>query len=139
MMKIDLFAFGGGFSSIPLMLHEIVDARRWMDPAAFMDGIALGQVTPGPIVIIATFVGYAIRGPLGAVIATTSIFLPSFLMVIVTTPFFSRFAALPCSRKRLPACSALLSVCWQALPCGWPSPCREAFPISFSPARPSSR
>ncbi len=58
MMKIDLFAFGGGFASLPLMLHEIVNVRGWMDSKTFMDGIALGQVTPGPIVITSTFVGY---------------------------------------------------------------------------------
>ncbi|HET6459818.1 MAG TPA: chromate efflux transporter, partial [Syntrophales bacterium] len=57
MMKIDLFAFGGGFASLPLMLHEIVDVRRWMSNTTFMNGIALGQVTPGPIVITSTFVG----------------------------------------------------------------------------------
>jgi len=62
MFKIDLFAFGGGFSSIPLMLHEIVDVWGWMDSKTFMDGIALGQVTPGPIVITSTFVGYLLYG-----------------------------------------------------------------------------
>ena len=67
MMKVDLFAFGGGFASIPLMLHDVVDVRHWMDQHVFMDGIALGQITPGPVVITATFVGYMFRGPLGAV------------------------------------------------------------------------
>jgi len=57
MMKVDLFAFGGGFASVPLMYHEVVNMRHWMDGKTFMDGIALGQVTPGPIVITATFVG----------------------------------------------------------------------------------
>jgi chromate transporter len=99
MMKVDLFAFGGGFASIPLMLHEIVDVRHWMPQQVFMDGIALGQITPGPVVITATFVGYVIRGPVGGVIATMSIFLPSFVMVIVTSPFFARLNALPLFRK----------------------------------------
>src|SRR4030042_2564071 len=57
MLKIDLFAFGGGFGSVPLMLHEIVDIRKWMDSKTFMDGMPWGQVTPGPIVITAHFVG----------------------------------------------------------------------------------
>jgi chromate transporter len=99
MLKVDLFAFGGGFSSIPLMLHEVVDIRHLMDQKTFMDGIALGQITPGPIVITATFVGFITRGVLGGLVGTASIFLPSFLMLIVTTPFFNRFNSLPLFRK----------------------------------------
>ena len=90
MFRIDLFAFGGGFASIPLMLHEVIDVRHWIEPKTFMDGIALGQVTPGPIVITATFVGYAVHGFAGAFVATASIFLPSFLLVVSVAPFFHR-------------------------------------------------
>jgi chromate transporter len=90
MLKIDLFAFGGGFASVPLMLHEVVDARAWLDSQTFMDGIALGQVTPGPIVITATFIGYQVAGPAGSVVGTLSIFTPSFLMVLATVPYFDR-------------------------------------------------
>jgi chromate transporter len=90
MLKVDLFAFGGGFASVPLMLHEVVDARHWLDSKTFMDGIALGQVTPGPIVITATFVGYQIGGVLGALIGTIAIFAPSFLMVLITVPYLDR-------------------------------------------------
>jgi chromate transporter len=93
MMRIDLFAFGGGFASIPLMLHEIVNVRGWMDSKTFMDGIALGQVTPGPIVITSTFVGYMSYGLWGAAVATIAIFTPSFLMVIAITPVFDRLKA----------------------------------------------
>lgn len=90
MMKVDLFAFGGGFASVPLMMYEVVDKRQWMDARTFMDGIALGQVTPGPIVITATFVGYQVAGVLGAIAGTVAIFTPSFLMVLVTVPFMDR-------------------------------------------------
>jgi chromate transporter len=93
MMRIDLFAFGGGFASLPLMLHEIVNVRGWMDNRTFMDGIALGQVTPGPIVITSTFVGYMSYGPWGAIVATIAIFTPSFLMVVAITPVFDRLKA----------------------------------------------
>jgi chromate transporter len=117
MMMVDLFAFGGGFASIPLMLHEVVDFRHWMDSKTFMDGIALGQATPGPIVITSTFVGYVLQGPLGAIIATVSIFLPSFLMVIITAPFFATFNEFPLFRKAIDGvlCSfvgLLLSGAW---------------------------
>jgi len=90
MIKVDLFAFGGGFASVPLMLHEVVDVRHWITSKTFVDGIALGQVTPGPIVITATFIGYQVAGMAGAIIATVSIFSPSFLMVLVTVPYFDR-------------------------------------------------
>jgi chromate transporter len=90
LFRIDLTAFGGGLASIPLMLHEIVDVHRWMDTATFMNGIVLGQVTPGPIVITATFIGYLLYGLPGGLIATISMFLPSFLLVIGVFPFFDR-------------------------------------------------
>lgn len=90
MLRIDLFAFGGGFASLPLMLHEIVNVRGWMDYRTFMDGVALGQVTPGPIVITATFVGYLAYGFAGAIVATTAIFTPSFLILIAVSPLFDR-------------------------------------------------
>jgi hypothetical protein len=82
MMKVDAFAFGGGFASVPLMYQEVVAARNWMPATAFMDGIALGQVTPGPIVITATFVGYQVAGLVGAAVGTVFIFLPSLLVLV---------------------------------------------------------
>ena len=89
-VRIDLFAFGGGFASIPLMFHEVVKVRLWLDCPTFMNGIALGQVTPGPIVITATFIGFMLQGALGAMIATISIFLPSFCLVVGIAPYFDR-------------------------------------------------
>src|SRR3989304_4738450 len=64
-----------------------------MDNATFLNGIALGQVTPGPIVITATFVGYWLYGLPGAVVATVSVFLPSFMLVIGLVPYFDRLRA----------------------------------------------
>lgn len=95
MSKIDLFAFGGGFASVPLMFHEVVEARSWMDGPTFLNGIALGQFTPGPIVITATFVGYMVYGLVGALIATIAIFLPSFLILIGIAPWFERLRSSP--------------------------------------------
>ncbi len=90
MLRIDLFAFGGGFASLPLMFHEFVNVKGWLDGKTFMDGIALGQVTPGPIVITATFVGYMVHGFSGSLVATLAIFTPSFVIVVAATPFFDR-------------------------------------------------
>jgi len=90
MFRIDLFAFGGGFSSVPLMFHETVEVRRWLDGPTLLNGIVLGQVTPGPIVITATFVGYVLAGLVGGVTATVGVFLPSFLVLVVIAPYFDR-------------------------------------------------
>jgi len=93
MSTIDLFAFGGGFASVPLMFHEIVHVRGWMDGPTFLNGIVLGQITPGPIVITATFVGYALHGLAGGLLATVSVFLPSFLLLVGIAPLSGRMFA----------------------------------------------
>jgi chromate transporter len=90
MFKVDLLAFGGGFSSVPLMFYEVVEVRSWLDGPTLLNGIALGQVTPGPIVITATFIGYLLHGFLGGLVATVSVFLPSFMIVIGIVPYFDR-------------------------------------------------
>ncbi len=95
MSKIDLLAFGGAFGSVPLMFHEIVEARGWMDAPTFLSGIALGQFTPGPIVITATFVGYLLYGTSGALVATLAVFSPSFILLIGTAPWFDRLRSSP--------------------------------------------
>jgi chromate transporter len=95
MSKIDLLAFGGGFASVPLMFHEFVDVRAWMDAPTFLNGIVLGQFTPGPIVITATFVGYIVHGFWGAIVATGAIFLPSFLILIGVAPWFDQLRTSP--------------------------------------------
>jgi chromate transporter len=93
MSVVNLFSFGGGFACIPLMLHEVVDVRHWLDGPTFLKGIILGQITPGPITITATFVGYLLRGAIGALVATIGMYLPSFLLLIVTAPYFKRLLA----------------------------------------------
>lgn len=90
MLRVNSFAFGGGFSSLPLMFHEVVDARHWMTARTFMDGIALGQVTPGPISITATFLGYHLSGVFGASVATVAMFTPSFVVLLLAAPHFER-------------------------------------------------
>ena len=92
MAKIDLFAFGGGYGSVPLMFNEVVMGKQWMTSQTFMDGIALGQVTPGPIVITATFVGFLQAGLPGALVATIGIFAPSLLLLTAAVPTFDRIS-----------------------------------------------
>ena len=90
MLKIDFFAFGGGYASVPLLFHEIVEVHHWLSNQALIDGIALGQITPGPIVITATFVGYLLAGFPGALVATISIFTPSLFLLLLIVPYFDR-------------------------------------------------
>lgn len=89
-MKVDLMAFGGGFTTIPLIQREVVDRFGWVSTREFIDGIALGQVTPGPIVITATFVGYKAGGLLGALLGTIAVFFPSFVVLTSLAPHYDR-------------------------------------------------
>ena len=88
--KIGALAFGGGFTAIPLIQYEMVDRFQWLSTKEFLDGIALGQVTPGPILITATFVGYKVSNFSGAIIATVGVFFPSFFILVLLIPYHDR-------------------------------------------------
>jgi chromate transporter len=81
--KIGMFAFGGGFTAIPLIQHVVVDGMNWLSLTAFRDGIAMGQITPGPVFITATFIGYKVQGIIGAIVATIAIFTPSLAAIML--------------------------------------------------------
>jgi chromate transporter len=95
MLRIDLFSFGGGLASMPIMYHELVDLYGWFDAHTFMDGAILGQVTPGSIIIAATFFGYMHFGIFGSLLATIYVFTPSFLILMGTIPFFDKLRTYP--------------------------------------------
>jgi chromate transporter len=82
--------FGGGYVMIPLTEHDVVETFGWLSRQEFLDGVALGQTTPGPIVITATFVGYGAAGWPGAAVATAAIFAPSFVFAVVVARFTGR-------------------------------------------------
>lgn len=103
MAKVDLFAFGGGYASLPLMLHEVTTARAWMSPEMFMDGIALGQVTPGPIVITSAFVGYHLAGFIGAAVGAVFAFTPSIIILVGVTPYYDRLQVSPLFQRAVRA------------------------------------
>jgi len=87
-LGIGSVAFGGGYSMIPLMQQQVVDKLGVLSVHSFLDGIALGQVTPGPIMLTATFVGYAAWGPVGGLAATVALFLPSWVILVASAPSF---------------------------------------------------
>lgn len=95
MLRIDLFSFGGGLAAMPVMYHELVDLFGWFDKTTFMDGVILGQVTPGSIIIAATFFGYMHFGFVGSIIATVSVFTPSFMILMGLFPFFNKLRSYP--------------------------------------------
>jgi len=89
-LGIGATAFGGGFGSIPLLQSQVVNAHGWLTNKEFVDGIALGQITPGPVFITATFIGYRVAGVLGAVMAMLAISLPSLTGIILLADLHGR-------------------------------------------------
>jgi len=104
LFKIGSVAFGNGSAIIPLIQYEAVEAHSWMSLSQFADGIALGQITPGPFLITATFIGYKLAGFWGGLLATFAIFSPSFAMTLVFTEVFARI------RNLKPVRGALMGV-----------------------------
>ena len=92
-MRIGSVTFGGGFVMIPQIEDEVVDVHKWLTHDEFADGMAFGQITPGPVMITATFIGYKVAGIVGALAATISAFLPSFVMTMVAGTSLARFRA----------------------------------------------
>ena len=91
-LVIGSVAFGGGYSMIPLIQQQVVDNLGLLSIRAFMDGIALGQITPGPIMLTATFIGYAAGGWFGALAATAAIFSPSWVILVSAAPGFQAWS-----------------------------------------------
>ena len=87
-LKVGLFSYGGGFVIIPMMQHDAVHTYHWMSAGQFLDAVALGQITPGPVVQTVAAVGYAASGILGGLLAAVVAFTPSFVFVIVGAPRF---------------------------------------------------
>jgi chromate transporter len=89
-LKASLVMFGGGVVAIPLFQQELVQTYHWLTPRQFLDGVAIGQLTPGPITVVATFAGYAVGGFLGAGVATAAMYLPPFVLMLFATPLLMR-------------------------------------------------
>ncbi|HSR84146.1 MAG TPA: chromate efflux transporter [Streptosporangiaceae bacterium] len=90
-VKVGALSFGGGFVIIPLMQHDAVHTYHWMTTAQFLSAVALGQVTPGPVVLTVGVVGYAAAGLVGGLVAAMIAFAPSFIFVLAGGPHFDKF------------------------------------------------
>lgn len=86
--KSGAFVFGSGLAIVPLMEHDFVQRLGWLSHDMFMDALAFGQITPGPVVITATFIGFKAMGLVGAIVATVAIFAPPFIHMMTWFPRF---------------------------------------------------
>jgi len=93
--KVGALSYGGGFVIVPLMQHDAVDAYRWMSADQFLNAVALGQVTPGPVTHTVAAVGYAAAGVGGALVAAAVAFAPSFGFVLLGARRFDVLRANP--------------------------------------------
>jgi len=94
-LKTGTFIFGGGLVIIPLLEFEVVDNLQWLTRTEFLNGIAIGQLSPGPVVLTAAFVGFKVAGVLGALVASIGIFTPSFLFIMAGAPILLRMRQNP--------------------------------------------
>ncbi len=94
-LKAGSLTFGSGLVIVPFLEKGLVQQTGWLDERQFLVAVAIGMISPGPVVITATFVGYLVAGFWGSVVATVGIFLPSFLLVLIVAPILVRHRANP--------------------------------------------
>jgi chromate transporter len=116
--KVGALSYGGGFVIIPLMQHDAVETYGWMTDGQFLNAVALGQVTPGPVVHTVAVVGYAAAGVGGALLAAVVAFAPSFSFILIGAERFDRLRANPTVQAFLDGAgpSAIGAIAGAALP-----------------------
>jgi chromate transporter len=88
--KAGAFTFGSGLAIVPFLHEGLVEQHGWLTEQQFVDAVAMGLITPGPVVIMATFAGYLVFGLAGAIVATIFVFLPALLLVVIPGPLIRR-------------------------------------------------
>lgn len=142
-LKIGALSFGGGFVIIPLMQHDAVTSYHWMSSAHFLNAVALGQVTPGPVVATVAAVGYAAHGVAGGALAAGVAFTPSFLVVLIGGPRFERIRGSARAQAFLDGAgpAAIGAILGSAVPLAgalrhsWQIPVLAAAAVALLPAR----
>jgi len=89
-LSVGLVFFGGGFVLIPVLHQMLVVKQGWLSPQEFIDGVAISNLTPGPISVLATFAGYRVRGIAGALTATFALYLPAITLMLVLCHEYER-------------------------------------------------
>src|SRR5262249_44916063 len=106
--------FGGGLTMIALIQEQVVGQYHWLTPQEFINGLALGQFTPGPVLMVAAYVGYKMAGFGGAAVAAAGSFFPSFLLMLVLLAVFERVRTLAWTKAAMrgvgPAVMGVLAV-----------------------------
>jgi chromate transporter len=115
-LKVGATLFGSGYVLISYLQSGLIDERHWLTQRQLLDGVAVGQFTPGPVLTTATFIGYVLGyghfnggvpgGVAGAVAATLGIFMPSFLLILMLAPLLQRVRKMPAARGALDAMNA---------------------------------
>jgi chromate transporter len=90
-LKAGSLTFGSGLVIVPFLEQGLVHQHGWLDPRQFLIAVAIGMISPGPVVITATFVGYLVAGFWGSLVSTVGIFLPSFALVLVAAPLLAKY------------------------------------------------
>jgi chromate transporter len=94
-LKAGSLTFGSGLVIVPFLQQGLVEQYNWLDERQFLIAVAVGMISPGPVVITATFVGYLVAGFWGSLVATVGIFFPSFVFILVAAPLLARYGANP--------------------------------------------
>ncbi|MDP3157750.1 MAG: chromate transporter [Archangium sp.] len=94
-LKIGSVLFGSGYVLLAFLRADLVERLGWLTESQLFDAIAVGQITPGPVFTTATFIGYLLAGPGGALVATVGIFLPAFVFVALSGPLVPKIRRSP--------------------------------------------
>jgi chromate transporter len=106
--KVGAFTFGGGLTILAFMQDQVVNHLHWLTPQQFLDGLALGQLTPGPLLMLAAFVGYEVGAIWGAAVAAAAVYLPSFILMLSMLPMLERVKRLTWMKAALQGISPVV-------------------------------
>lgn len=105
-LRVGALLFGSGYVLLAFLRTDLVDGHGWLTERQLVDGVAVAQLTPGPVFTVATFLGYVLRGAPGALVGTVAIFLPAFVLVAALGPVLPRLRRSPWTASLLDGVNA---------------------------------